>query len=228
LALAGLIVANLIFMLMTGNRGAFILLVLAFPAFLYLFRTELGVIRAARTFALAALLLVGTSAVVLTFSEFSIIYERLAETEIESGVPDTRAEAWTVVLDKIAERPFIGHGPRLRLIDDHVVRYPDHEFLDYPHNLYLFLLYTVGAVGLAAFVTFFAALGWRLIAACRRAATGDDRGLVKLFTLLFVLILLDQVKIEFLRIANTDFQQYLFSMFAVFLAAADLALARQR
>src|SRR5690606_14941740 len=31
LALAGLIVTNLIFMLMTGNRGAFILLVLAFP-----------------------------------------------------------------------------------------------------------------------------------------------------------------------------------------------------
>ncbi len=225
-ALAGLVAANLVFLLMTGNRGAFLLLVLAFPAFLYLFRKELGVLRAARTFVFAALLLAGTSALVLSYSEFSVIYERLAETEIESGVPDTRTEAWAVAVEGIAERPLLGHGPRLRLIDDHIVRYPAHQFLDYPHNLYLFLLYTVGIVGLAAFLTFFAGLVWRLLRAARTAVTADERGLAKLFLLLLALILLDQIKIEFLRIANTDFQQYLFCMFAVFLAAADLAVAR--
>src|SRR5690606_26885292 len=48
LALGALVAANLVFLLMPGNRGAFLLLVLAFPVFLYLFRRELGVLRVAR------------------------------------------------------------------------------------------------------------------------------------------------------------------------------------
>jgi O-antigen ligase len=152
------------------------------------------------------------------------MYERLGRTELEEGMPDTRAKSWLTIAALATEKPLLGHGPRLRLDGDEARSYPGTRALPYPHNLYLFLLYTVGAIGLIAYLWFFAWLIVRFKAGIRQSS-GDSLvdGFAKLGILLMIVFLVDQIKVEFLRIGFIDYWHYAFSLFAIFLGFADLA-----
>jgi O-antigen ligase len=227
LLLVCLIAANFAFLVATGNRGGILSLLGGCILFLYLFRKELGPTRILGFVSVGVLLFSLMSALVIHYTDFNRLYERLAATEIDGVVPDTRQQTWQSALEAIPQRPLLGHGPRLRLYADDRRDIPGHTPIPYPHSLYLYLLYTVGVVGLVAFMGFFVSVFLRL----RRAARAPEHdvylsGWCKLGQLLVVVFLVDQLKLEFLRFALSDYQQYLFALLAILVALSDRVLSK--
>ena len=224
-ALIALILANFGFLVATGNRGGFLSLLGGSVLFLWIFRKELGVRRVLQLATTGAILLSLASAVVVTYSDFGVLFQRLGETSVESGIPDTRQQSWPRALKHIQERPILGHGPRYMMQGgEDGMRYPGWEYQPYPHNLYLFLLSTVGAVGLVAFMVFLLSplmKCWRALKL--RNVSLEDRTFVKTGIVIFVVILVDQIKVEFMRIALVDYWHFVFALMGIFVGACHRA-----
>jgi O-antigen ligase len=232
LALYTLIGLNFLFLVATANRGGFLVLIGAGGWFLLLFRAQLGTARAIGLGMVGIMLLSVASLVIINFTDFPGLFERLEATEIdETGIPDTRVKTWTGIAPLIEQRPVIGHGPHFYQLDD-PAPYPGFEHPLWPHNLYLYLLYTVGVVGLTAWLIFFAAMAYRVIKGLRTPNLPGEqdlsKGLVKLGAIMIPIILIDQLKIEFLRSQLIDYWHYLFALFGIWIALADDLRVRAR
>ncbi len=221
--IVGVIIANLAFMTATANRGSFLTLVGIFPFFLLTFRRQMGTLRVIQFSVAGAGLLIATAVVIVTFTDFNRMFDRLEETTAtENGVPATRAKTWPVAWENIKLKPWLGHGPRLRLVDDFQVVYKGHVAIDYPHSLYLMLLFTMGIVGLIVVMFFIFRIGWYLYAARHRVYESEYvHGLVRLGPLLITAFVIDQARIEFLRIEFVDYWHFVFGMFGMWLGVAD-------
>jgi hypothetical protein len=222
--LIALIGVNSMIVLMTGNRGGFILLVGGLTIFLWAFRKQLGGGRIMRI-AFAGLACVTiASALVLNFSRFGIMYERLAGTQIERGiVPDTRRVSWEDAWAEILQSPVVGHGPRFRLgpMGETVA---GRLQIDYPHSLPLYVLYTTGALGFVAYFVFFTAMGVRLARRAvhmSRSVNPVLAGLPRLSMIIFTLFMVSELRIEMLRAALVDYQHVIFMLFGTLLAFSD-------
>jgi O-antigen ligase len=217
--MVGMLLANFAFLIMTGSRGSFLTMVGSGLLFLWFFRRQLGFGRTVRIAVASVAAFAIVAVVVITFSEFNLLFERLEATELREGLPDTRAVAFREAWQRIPEHPIVGHGPQLRLIDEINRHIPGHEFLYFPHNLYLFLPLTIGIVGLIAYLfLFWAFYRWWSRARHVSRDSAFEQGLPTLGILLLIAFLVDQLKIEFLRSQYTDLQQYLFSLWAILLA----------
>src|SRR5690606_33890232 len=81
---------NLAFLVATGSRGEFLLLIGGAAVYLWLFRRRLGLMRTLVLAAGGALTLLATALIVINFTEFGELFTRLANTELnEQGIPDT-------------------------------------------------------------------------------------------------------------------------------------------
>ncbi len=223
LGLVALTAINLIYLVMTGNRGGFLVLLGASIVFLFLFRKELGPVRLIRITAGGILLLAILSAIAIKYTEFDQLFSRLAVTQVEAGVPDTRQESWSAALRAISRNPILGSGPRLDLGDINLGRpFEGHPYIGYPHNLYLFLLATVGVVGLLAFLAFLITpvfRCWRRI----REPGGDQylNSLVKTGMVIMVVIFVDEMKIDFMRFALVDYWHFVFALLGAIVGFCD-------
>jgi O-antigen ligase len=139
---------------LTGNRGALITLLAGGVYFLWVFRRELSWKRALVGFtAFLGLLMIGEK----TLGRFQgniTLLSRLASTYVERGIPDTRRAAWQYVWQRITERPILGHGPYYSLQANTPGERPI-----WPHNAYLFYLFSIGLVGLPTYLY----LVWRVL-----------------------------------------------------------------
>ena len=210
------------FLVATGSRGGIVALFAGAVLFLFLFRKELGVAGLAR--AVVAAFALGLIAVMITqFTQFNVLFDRLVGTEFEGIVPETRVGAFEHALERIKDKPVLGHGPRIILLHEEERRIPGYQpFGGYPHSLYLFLLYTVGAVGLVAYIIFFVALLKRW-SGVLNTSTQDAvlRDIPKLAIVLMVVFLFSQFRIEFLRFILNDYQNYSFALWGTLLAFSD-------
>ena len=225
LLVAAVAIANLAFLVATGNRGGFLVLIGGVLLYLVWFRRELGFGRLLASVAFGGVMLAVVSVVIVTYTDFNVLYSRLLSTEVKEGVPDSRSVVWPLAWERILDAPVLGHGPRLRLIEEEIRRIPGHIFMPYPHNAYLFLLYTVGVAGWLAWVAFFFALFLRFGRA-RNNSHPDPfvARLPKLSTLILVVFVIDQIKIEMFRFDLADYQQIVFVLFGGLLAAAWVAM----
>jgi O-antigen ligase len=142
--LAALSVLNII---NSVNRGGAVIWVLGGVYFLWLYRRRLQwpkVLLGATGAAILVLMLgVANQAVLYRVR----LFMRLGETTFTRGiVPENRLGVWTYILNRIPEHPWLGHGP---FINFH--RGTTGEIF-WPHNAYLFYLYTIGGIGLAIFL----------------------------------------------------------------------------
>ncbi|MBK1706367.1 O-antigen ligase family protein [Halochromatium glycolicum] len=219
-----LVGANLAFLIATGNRGGFLTLIISSFLFVYVFRREIGFKGIVAMGVGGTLLFAATATVIITTTDFNQLFVRLSETETEGLVPDTRSVTWPAAIEGITERPILGHGPRFRLQNEFERVIPGRTIRPYPHNLYLFVLYTLGIVGFLAWGSFVAAVGLRLAPAALQAR-GDPylNSLVKLFAIAFLAVLVDQIKVEFLRFNLTDYWHILFALAGIAVAAAERA-----
>lgn len=217
-----LAMANFALLVATQSRGGFLTFVGAGAIFLWMFRKELGVVRIVGLVSGGVMALALAAALIVNYTEFGGLFDRLAETEVQGGIPDTRLKAWPAAWQEIKKKPLLGHGPQMRLPDDDVKRYKGHVYIMYPHNLYLFLLFTVGVAGLLAFMTFF-------LTPMRRCwqvgfQPGVDpytAGLAKTGVVILAAILIDQIKVEFLRGNMTDYWHYVFALLGMMVAVCD-------
>jgi len=221
-ALVGLAVVNLACLIATGSRGEFLLLIGGSGLYLWLFRRHLGIVKATKLAVGGAISLVATAMIVVNFTQFGGLFERLEETEFsQSGIPDTRQVLWPPAWREIVRQPVVGHGPRFRFfMEDFGVRYEDHKYIRYPHNLYLFLLYTVGAPGLVLFLGFFITI----IVRCARSMSQPNAppyfaDLARMGLLMLVLFLVDGLKIEQMRLGLADYWHFIFGLCGVLVAA---------
>ena len=217
-----LLLCNLSVLIGTGNRGGFISALLAFILFLYFYKQYIG----SKGTLLAGLgfvaMLAVSSIVMLKYTDFNVLYDRFLDTELEGFTPDTR-RGWRDVVEKIAERPVIGHGPgivRPVQYDSPSRNWPEGYIKYYPHNLYLYILYTTGVVGFIAYGTW-AVTYWKILCGERRRKRpfrGLGKGLPTLGMVVFIIFLIDQLKVEFLRSGLLDYQHYLAALFGMFAA----------
>ena len=226
---SGLIAANFAFLIATGNRGGILILLIGTILFFYLFRREFGGSRLLIRGIIGGGLFAVMALVIISFTQFNVLFERLTDTEVREGLPDTRAVIWPLAWERISEKPVLGYGPRIRLIEEFDRRIPGHEFMPYPHSTYLFILYTLGAVGLTAHIIFMAALLLRV----RRGMSNkhpDDflRGVPKLSMLILTLVIIDQAKVSMFRFNLSDYQQYTFALFAGLLALTNMTQNHER
>ena len=227
-SLAALATLNLLFLVATGNRGGFLVLLGGGLLFLYMFRDRLSIKTTINTVIIGVLALSAASYVTVNYTKFDRLYDRLEATGFEGAMPDTRVSVWRPSLEQIQKKPVLGHGPRLRLTDGDSI-YRGHVQINYPHNLYLYLLYTVGVVGIVAYLAFFGAIIRRY---WKNASwsSGDELsdGMTKLALLMIALIAIDQVKIEFLRFGTVDYLQFVFALLAIYLGIGDSKVLADR
>lgn len=150
LALVGLYVVTL-----TVNRGGAVAWALGGIYFLFLMRRQLDWVRLAvlAPAVVAAYFLYQT--VVSLGTGRLLLFARLAGTQIERGIPDTRVHAWTLIFRRIPEHIVVGHGPYYELGG------VGEEAFVYPHSAYLFYLYTTGILGLSVWLWILGKLVWQ-------------------------------------------------------------------
>lgn len=217
---------NVLLLIATGNRGGFLVLVGAGLVFLWLFRRTLGIARTITIAATATVFLAVGSMIATSFTDFDSLFERLAETEVsDSGIPDTRSIVWPVAWQAIEQKPIIGHGPRLRFDgEESGARFDGHLYIMYPHNLYLFMLFTVGAIGLLAFMVFLLTPLFRCINVVRHSESETyEVGFARLGIVLMIVILVDGIKIDFMRYALVDYWHFVFALIGLLIATCDRA-----
>jgi len=207
------------FLMATGSRGGLIALVPGGLLFLFLFRRNLGVKGLTKVGVVLGAFAVAAT-VVVTFSEFNVMLERLEDTHLAGFELDTRAGIFDFVSAKIAEKPMLGYGPRLIIPDTEIkMRLGYVPIGGSPHSLYLFLLLTIGAVGFIMYMMFFFLLvgrWWRW----RRQQHDDPmiEGMPRFALVIMFVFLLTEYRIEFLRFVINDYQQYMFALWAMMLA----------
>lgn len=225
--LLGLFVGNAAFLVATGSRGSFLAMILGMVMLLFLFVRRIGL---GRVFALALglpLMFATAAFFIIKFTAYNVLFERLLDTEFDGLTPDTRD--FSYVLEEIPNKPVLGHGPRLYLPDQFKRRIPGYNPIQYPHNLYLHILYTTGAVGLIAYLSWFLALTVRYLRPFKyRSESPYLTAVPRVAIVLMVVFLVDELKIEFLRFGLSDYQQFMFATWAILLAMCDRALYEGR
>ena len=222
-ALLGLLVTDLILLVTTGARGGYVVLVGAGILFLWMFRSILGPARTIRLALGGGLLVVAAGVFAVTFTDFDRLFQRLEDTQIEAGIPDTRAVVWPIAWEEIKTRPLFGQGPRLRFPDEeNGATYKGHKFILYPHNLYLFLLVNIGVTGLIAVLIF---LGTPLYRCWKLSSNGladpYDASFARISVVIMAVFFMNQIKIEFLRFALVDYWHFIFALLGILVGFCD-------
>lgn len=212
---------NLALLVATGNRGGFLTLLGAGILFLWMFRHLLGTGRTLRFVLLGTIVLSISAAITINYTDFNTLFDRLTDTEIRQGVPDTRSVVWPMAWEAIKQKPIFGNGPRLALIDAPPGAYKDHIVIPYPHNLYLFLLVTVGIPGLTAFLIFLGTPLRRCWKLSRESSDPFVLGYAKIGMLIMIIIFVDQIKVEFMRFGLVDYWHFIFALLGVLIAICD-------
>jgi hypothetical protein len=217
-----LLLGNFVSLTATGDRGGFIGLILGALLFLYLFRREIGGFRVVQYSIAGFILFTVASFLVVEYTEFGRMYERLAETDLE-GENKPRVGDFRRAINLYMQSPIIGLGPKLNVSSKQKqvgnIAYRG----SHPHNLFLTVLVTTGVVGLMAWLTFFGVVVFTLIrgARCRLDTDPAISNMPKLGLLILLLFMVGEFRIEFLRDDFWDYQQYRFALLGVFLACSN-------
>lgn len=214
-------VANFGFIVATGNRGGVVSLVIGALAFFFLFRKELGATRIVLISVVGVILLGAVSVVMVRYTEFDSMFDRFTETKFDGYIPDTRS-VWSEVWPRIIEAPVLGHGPRFR-VEQPEGTVQRSASVAYPHNLYMYIFYTIGGVGLSAYLVLFFNIGLRYFKASR-IVTGDRvlDGIPRVGIVVLLVFVTSEMRMEMLRFLLNDYQQYLFMILAGFMALSDI------
>jgi hypothetical protein len=142
----GLAALSPVMIVYSANRGGLIIWAVGGLYFLWMYRHRVS-------WSKFSLIVVGVFLVVSSLGLVNqkvlnrlALFSRLLTTHFIKGVPENRVAVWSRVLEKIPEHLWLGHGPFIDL------RRGARTGMFWPHNAYLFYLYTVGIVGLIAFL----------------------------------------------------------------------------
>jgi O-antigen ligase len=216
----GVTLLTIVAVVATANRGAFFSLALGAVYLLFLFRKRISMVR--------MVVLIGTVTAIFAVSEVLLtkytfatsLSQRILGTQFEGFVPDTRGNTWENAVRGSMDHPFIGHGPY----------YDIGEGLTYqlwPHNGYIFYLYTIGIIGLLAFFAILYKI-WKYSLCYRLPHVNGTRlaDLGKVLHAVFFVTLFQQLRTDFQR---DDVYPYMVWLIFGFITTVGLVLeARSR
>jgi O-antigen ligase len=214
----------------TGNRGAFITLVIGLPIFYFLFRHEIGLKKILASVLVFGFIFAIASFVIIQYTPYDSLFQRLKKTEINEGIPDTREKVWRIAYDGFKQKFIFGWGPRIDVVSipefqeiNSGKRTLDYSRIPSPHSLYLFLLYTLGIIGFLSYLIYFGMVYAKLVKS-KNLIYKDSflNGLPRLGIIILTVFIIDQTKLEFLRHNLHDYQHYIFMLFAAFVAFSDM------
>jgi O-antigen ligase len=182
--------------LATANRGAFLALAFGIVYSFWIFRRLLNPVRLTLVLAGICALYFGVQLVLDQFTYAASIMDRLTATRFEGVVPDNRTGTWVPALERSFEHIFIGHGPWYDVGVGLTAK-------AWPHNAYIYNLYTLGLVGLSAMLLIRYRVLKISVDRLRANPPGRNRGLaVNLMGVLHI-----QLIMHFLHMIRTDFER---------------------
>ncbi len=139
---------------LTANRGGTVIWVLGGLYYLWFNRRWVSWLRVALLTPVAALLSGALGGIDERLIPQARLLSRLGGTKLFRGVPETRVQVWETVMRLIPDHLWIGHGP---FIDLHRGA---RSGMYWPHNAYLFYLFTTGVLGLISWLWILLKLIW--------------------------------------------------------------------
>jgi hypothetical protein len=227
--LLGLIALNTIILIGTGNRGGFFSLIFGGLLFFFIYRKELGLIKMSGIIFSFIAIILTMSIITVTYTEYDSLFFRVKKTKFVQGMPENRYKIWNLVINEFKKRPIFGHGPRLHKVKK-VEQFQEgkkYTLIPQPHNLYLYLLVTLGIIGFAAYACFWAKT-LQVFQKAFKLKCNDIflNNIPKLGILILAVFLFDQMKLEFLRYKLNDYQHFIFILFGAFIGFAHLLAIR--
>jgi O-antigen ligase len=219
---------NFSFLIATGNRGGFLVLLGGLFLFFVYFRKTFNLTRLFIYASVMGLVFILASIFILQNTKYNVLFSRLSETEFKEGLPDSRKNPWPMAWEAFVKKPVLGHGPRMGFEPGVAIKSTTYIAF-YPHNLYLYVLVTMGIVGLFAYLNLFAFI-YLYIQRARKKNIDNAflRNMPTLFLIMFFMFIIDQMKIEFIRFHVNAYQHYMFILFGLFLGASNLIVRSQR
>ncbi len=203
-------------MLSSANRGAALSFVVGLLYAGYVFRHKLSLAKVVMVAAAIATTFVVAERVLVEHTYAVSLSGRILNSEFEGLVPENRTMTWEPALRGAFERPILGHGPFFntgRGLD----------FMFWPHNAYIFYFYTLGLVGLGAFL--FATYRVVRESFCYNWGVSDRLGdLARLLQVSLFILLIEQMRTDHQR---DDIYPYIVWMFFGMIAAAANIARRQ-
>jgi hypothetical protein len=218
---------NFSFLIATGNRGGFLVLVGGLFLFFIYFRRTFNLTKMLAYSIVFFIFFIISSMFVLKNTNYNVLFSRLVETQLtEDGIPDTRKRTWPQGWNAFLNKPILGHGPRMGF--DTPTNHTG-DIAGYPHNLYLYVMVTTGLFGLFAYINLFAFV-YLYIKRARKLQNGNIflSNLPTLFFIMLTIFLIDQLKIEFLRFHVIEYQHYVFILFALFIGTSNILFRSQK
>jgi len=207
-------------LLATANRGAVASTAFGFVYAMWVFRRYLSLVKYVILIACAITAFGVTQMVLEKYTLAASVTGRLMGTQFEGMVPDSRVGIWEDTFVASLDHIFIGHGPLFQT-GRGVKR------VYWPHNGYLFYLYTIGLFGLSMFLM----IAYRLFKSSLRyyhpLAHGTYLGLtMAILHVMLAMFLFGQIRTDHQR--DTDFIYiYIVWMFFGLIAAAGRILDRR-
>jgi hypothetical protein len=213
-----LVVSGLLFvvLLATATRGGFVSFVFGFVYSLWVFRRYMNLFRYV-TLICASVVVFGAAQLILDkYTLAASMTDRVMATQFKGFEPDTRVGLWGPILERAKEHIFIGHGP-LYETSRGIVRY------FWPHNGYLYFLFTVGLFGLSVFL----AIAYKLLRISSRysdpLASGSFLGLaMSIFHIQLVMFLVGQLRTDHQRTTDYLYPYVVWLLFGLIIAAGQL------
>jgi O-antigen ligase len=209
----GLLTLTLFIMFATVTRGGIISLIIGLLYIGWLQRHRLRIVPLALALVAAAAGLQALNFYVANFTHSGDLFARMTDptsNQFEYGMPTARLELWRSALERMMLHPIIGHGP-VYMVERGL------SFWYWPHNGYLFIGNLVGILGLSCFLW----LLWRLWRISRPPGSDlRDPNYARAYLIIahvqMLVFMVDQMKIDFLRIPTYAYQVWL--LFAMVVA----------
>ena len=212
-----LLILNITVLIATSTRAGIICETIGLIYFAFIFRKRFHLRKFLMVVPLIILIFYLGSIFLHTYTRSGYLFERLGSTEIKAGSVIKNRGNWFLVFPYLKEHLFIGHGPRYDTPSNN---------LNYPHSLYIFLVYTMGLFGLISFLWLFLELfkySWKGLKLPN--SNLFLWGMVAIFQIILVIFLIDEIKIEFLRWPDRNYQHFIFFLFGLLVAAVNMVRA---
>jgi O-antigen ligase len=207
---------------LTANRGGVVIWALGGLYFLWFNRRRVRWAHVALFSPVAALLSGAFGLLGERVFQHVRVLDRLAKTRLLRAVPENRVEIWATVASHVPEHPWIGHGPFIDL------RRGAAGGMFWPHNAYLFYLYTTGILGLLSWLWILLKMIWLSFPRGPVDFKLDSLARVTgaVFHIQLVMFAMSQIRDEHQR--GNVYYYYMWILFALATVGWRLARAEQR
>jgi hypothetical protein len=205
----------------TATRGGVISLGVACIYSLWVFRERLNLVKSVVLISVVVVAFASMQFILDKYTLAASVTGRIMGTKFQGVVPESRAGIWEAAFKRSLDHIFIGHGPSYDT-GTGLVR------IFWPHNGYLFYLYTLGLFGLSTFLI----IAYRLFRISLRyahpLASGSYLGVaLSIFSAQLVMFLVGQLRTDYQRTHDYIYPYLAWMLFGLIAAAGNILKKRE-